>query len=120
MSIESDAELADRGAVAAPRATHRFPAAPRQRRRRCGGRAIHEPPTVHDVARGGSSPPLTVGLVLAVEPVLTLGRDGLHRREDGWTIASCDGAPTSHWEHTIVVTRAAPIVLTAPLTARAA
>ena len=56
---------------------------------------------------------LTHGLVITVEPLVSAGADVLEEAADGWTIRTADGAPAAHAEHTIVVTRGRPIVLTA-------
>jgi methionyl aminopeptidase len=77
------------------------------------GRSIHEPPTIpnHFDKRLGS--PLTEGLVITIEPIIASGIDGTVESSDGWTIRTADGSPAAHHEHTIVVTRGSPIVLTA-------
>jgi methionyl aminopeptidase len=51
--------------------------------------------------------------VITVEPLVSAGVDRLVEAADGWTIRTADGAPSAHAEHTIVVTRGRPIVLTA-------
>ncbi|MGX6448217.1 type I methionyl aminopeptidase [Patulibacter sp. S7RM1-6] len=82
----------------------------------CGhgiGRKLHEDPTIPNVDVPGLKQPLPEGLVIAVEPMLTFGDPELVEREDGWTIATADGALSAHVEHTIVVQDGAPIVLTA-------
>ncbi|CAB4911437.1 unannotated protein [freshwater metagenome] len=82
----------------------------------CGhgiGRELHEDPTVPNVDVPTLRTPLEEGLVIAVEPMLTLGDPRLVERGDGWTIATADGALSVHVEHTIVVQDGAPIVLTA-------
>lgn len=77
------------------------------------GRRIHEPPLVpnHYVAR--LTQPLTEGLVLTVEPILSAGSGAVEESSDGWTVRTADGAMSAHMEHTIVIRRGAPIVLTA-------
>jgi methionyl aminopeptidase len=82
----------------------------------CGhgiGRALHEDPTVPNVDVPTLTEPLPSGLVIAVEPMLTLGDPELVELSDGWTIATADGRLSVHAEHTIVVQDGAPIVLTA-------
>jgi len=82
----------------------------------CGhgiGRALHEPPTVPNVDVRGLRQPLNRGLVLAIEPMLTLGGPELVELDDGWTIATADGSVAAHVEHTVVVDDARPLVLTA-------
>jgi methionyl aminopeptidase len=52
------------------------------------------------------------GLVLAIEPMLGLGRPELVTRDDGWTVATADGSLSAHAEHTVVVRRGGGRVLT--------
>jgi len=77
------------------------------------GRTIHEPPTVPNWDDPRARGRLTHGLVITVEPLVTAGTEGLEEAADGWTIRTADGALAAHAEHTIVVTRGRPIVLTA-------
>jgi methionyl aminopeptidase len=93
------------------------------RRRRCTvlgeltghgiGRTIHEQPTVPSVYVAGHDEPLAEGTVLTVEPILALGSDRLRVARDGWTVLTADGSPTAQAEHTIVVSKDRPLVLTA-------
>lgn len=80
------------------------------------GRAMHEDPPVPNVApRGpGRGLRLTTGLVLAVEPMLTLGSARVRVLDDDWTVVTQDGMPAAHFEHTIAITEDGPVVLTAP------
>ncbi|WP_026910998.1 type I methionyl aminopeptidase [Patulibacter minatonensis] len=81
----------------------------------CGhgiGRELHEDPTVPNVDVPSLKAPLADGLVIAVEPMLTLGNPRLIERGDGWTIATADGRLSVHVEHTIVVQDGEPIILT--------
>jgi methionyl aminopeptidase len=77
------------------------------------GRTIHEPPTVPNHPDPEANEPLTEGLVIAVEPMISLGTREVHLLDDGWTIATDDGSTAAHVEHTIVVTEAGPLVMTA-------
>jgi len=56
---------------------------------------------------------LTRGLVIAVEPMVTSGSGRVVDDRDGWTVRTADGAPSAHYEQTIVVMDGAPILLTA-------
>ncbi len=78
------------------------------------GRAIHEPPEVPNYDPGGRSPLLTDGLVLAIEPLVAEHAGAVRVARDRWTIATRDGGWTAHCEHTVVVTAAGALVLTAP------
>jgi len=75
------------------------------------GRRIHEEPDVPNIAWDG--PELTNGLVITVEPIIAAGAGEVYVDDDGWTIRTEDGSPSAHFEHTIVVTDSAPILLTA-------
>lgn len=79
------------------------------------GREMHEPPSVPNVAPQGPGRgmALDVGIVLAVEPMVTLGSAETVLLEDDWTVATADGRQAAHWEHTVAVTPDGPWVLTA-------
>jgi methionyl aminopeptidase len=77
------------------------------------GRRLHEPPSVPNIDLPGLRRPLNQGLVLAIEPMLTLGSPELVHGDDGWTISTADGSLSAHVEHTVVIDRAGPLVLTA-------
>ncbi len=77
------------------------------------GRRIHEPPEVPNRFVPGLSQELTEGLVLTIEPIVSAGTGAVAPAGDGWTLRTADGALSAHHEHTIVITRAEPIVLTA-------
>jgi methionyl aminopeptidase len=76
------------------------------------GRRIHEEPTVYSVDVPGPSPTLTEGLVLTIEPIIAAG-DGAIVEDGDWVIRTADGSLSAHAEHTLVITDAAPLVLTA-------
>lgn len=78
------------------------------------GRTIHEPPSVPNFDDPAAHARLTPGLVLAVEPIISMGRGQCVTAGDGWTERTVDGSLAAHFEHTIVVTAGAPILLTAP------
>jgi methionyl aminopeptidase len=82
----------------------------------CGhgvGRTIHEEPQVPNYEEPRARERLTEGLVITVEPIIAAGKGAGVRGRDNWTIRTADGSLAAHFEHTIVVTRDAPIVLTA-------
>jgi methionyl aminopeptidase len=76
------------------------------------GRSIHEEPEVLNFHQQDSRR-LHEGLVLAVEPMIAAKNPYVVQRGDGWTIGTKDGSLTAHVEHTIVVTKGEPIILTA-------
>ncbi|MEM1203179.1 MAG: type I methionyl aminopeptidase [Acidobacteriota bacterium] len=77
------------------------------------GRAIHEPPSVPNYHARHLRQKLHPGLVITVEPTVSMGSGKIVEDRDGWTIRTADGAMASHHEHTLVITRGAPILLTA-------
>jgi methionyl aminopeptidase len=77
------------------------------------GRAIHEPPTVANEYDPRQRAVLTDGLVLTIEPMISAGTSRTVQDRDGWTIRTRDGSLASHHEHTLVITRDRPVVLTA-------
>lgn len=77
------------------------------------GRSIHEEPSVPNFYDPYSRQPLTEGLVLAVEPIISAGSGRCFTDRDGWTVRTRDGSLTAHFEQTIVITRGRPILLTA-------
>jgi methionyl aminopeptidase len=82
----------------------------------CGhgiGQKMHEDPQVPNYGRPGTGPTLKPGWVLAIEPMVNLGRHEVRMEPDGWTVKTQDGLPSSHFEHTIAVTEDGPMVLTA-------
>ena len=77
------------------------------------GRFIHEDPHVSNVYERGNEHVLWEGLVLTIEPFLTTGASDVTEDDDGWTLRTPDGSVGAQFEHTFVVTRGQPIVLTA-------
>jgi methionyl aminopeptidase len=74
---------------------------------------MHEEPDVENRGRRGRGPMLEPGVVLAVEPMLIeSGIDDVYELNDGWTIATADGSLAAHVEHTILVGRHGPEILT--------
>ena len=76
------------------------------------GRRIHEAPQVPNHYVAHLSRPLTDGLVLTIEPIISAGSGAVRAASDGWTVRTSDGARSAHAEHTMVVRDSAPIVLT--------
>ncbi|HVM96447.1 MAG TPA: type I methionyl aminopeptidase [Candidatus Acidoferrales bacterium] len=82
----------------------------------CGhgvGRSIHEEPQIPNFADPRNTDVLTEGLVIAVEPIIAAGYGDVFEEDDGWTIRTADGSLSAHHEHTFIVTRGEPIVVTA-------
>lgn len=79
------------------------------------GTAMHEEPAVPNYPKGaGHRTKLKGGLVLAIEPMVNLGRAGTRELDDGWTVVTLDGSRSAHVEHTIAITDDGPEVLTLP------
>ncbi|HXG94091.1 MAG TPA: type I methionyl aminopeptidase [Blastocatellia bacterium] len=82
----------------------------------CGhgiGRAMHEEPQVPNYGKPGTGPILREGWVLAIEPMVNLGRHDVKVLSDGWTVITMDGKPSAHFEHTVAITSDGPQILTA-------
>ncbi len=86
------------------------------------GRALHEEPQIPNFGDPGRGPQLKPGMVLAIEPMVTMGSWEVRVLDDGWTAVTKDGSLAAHFEHTIAVTENGPEVLTSKngRTARAA
>jgi methionyl aminopeptidase len=83
----------------------------------CGhgiGRAMHEDPQVPNYGEPGKGLVLREGLVLAIEPMINLGRHHTKQLKDGWTVVTVDGRPSAHFEHTVAITQEGPQILTLP------
>src|SRR5262249_29687792 len=76
------------------------------------GRQLHEDPQVPNFGEPGRGPQLRPGMVLAIEPMVTMGSFEVRILEDGWTAVTQDGSLAAHFEHTIAVTEHGPDVLT--------
>lgn len=75
------------------------------------GRDMHEDPQVPNYGEAGRGPKLQAGMVLAVEPMTTAGRQQVRMGDDGWSVYSQDGSLTAHFEFTIAVTDDGPRIL---------
>jgi methionyl aminopeptidase len=76
------------------------------------GRALHEEPQVPNFGDAGRGPVLKAGMVLAIEPMVTMGSWEVQVLEDGWTAVTTDGSMAAHFEDTIAITDDGPDVLT--------
>lgn len=77
------------------------------------GRTIHEEPRVPNYPDPQANQVLTEGLVITVEPIIAAGSGRTVTAKDGWTILTADHQPSAHYEHTLVITKGAPMLLTA-------
>lgn len=67
------------------------------------GKKLHEAPEVPNFGKRGSGPKLQMGLVIAIEPMINMGKRNVVHGKDGWTITTQDGLPSAHFEHTVAI-----------------
>lgn len=67
------------------------------------GRQLHEEPQVPNYGKPGQGPRLQVGMVLAIEPMVNMGKSAVRVLEDRWTAVTVDGSLSAHFEHTIAI-----------------
>src|SRR5580704_184334 len=77
------------------------------------GRTIHEEPRVPNFAHPEANQILTEGLVITVEPIIAAGSGRAYVARDKWTIVTSDHSASAHYEHTLVITKGEPMLLTA-------
>jgi methionyl aminopeptidase len=68
------------------------------------GTSLHEEPQIANYGPGGRGPRLSEGMVLAIEPMVNVGKPAVKVLSDGWTAVTRDGSLSAHFEHTVVVT----------------
>lgn len=78
------------------------------------GRAMHEPPHVPNFGHPGQGRVLKPGLVIAIEPMVSVGSYETRILDDGWTAVTKDGSLAAHFEHTVAITEGDPYVLSRP------
>ncbi len=78
------------------------------------GTKLHEEPQIPNYGNAGRGPRLAEGMVLAIEPMVNLGRAAVKVLADGWTAVTKDGSLSAHFEHTVVVTGGGCRILTRP------
>ncbi|UFH55629.1 type I methionyl aminopeptidase [Spirosoma sp. KNUC1025] len=76
------------------------------------GQNLHEAPEVPNYGKRGQGPKLYEGMILAIEPMINFGKKGVVQERDGWTIRTVDRKPSAHFEHTVVVRKGKPEILT--------
>ena len=76
------------------------------------GYSVHEDPFVPNEGKLGQGDKLVPGMVIAIEPMITLGSSQITLDKDGYTYKTKDGSNAAHFEHTIVITEGDPIILT--------
>ncbi len=81
----------------------------------CGhgvGFSQHEDPQVPNYVGSGPNPRIVPGMVIAIEPMINAGGDGVTELDDGWTIVTLDGSLSAHFEHTVAITATGAEALT--------
>ena len=76
------------------------------------GTKLHEDPQVPNYGMPGSGPRLRDGMVLAIEPMVNVGRSETRLLDDKWTAVTQDGSWSAHFEHCVAVTKDGPVILT--------
>jgi methionyl aminopeptidase len=76
------------------------------------GKNLHEEPQVPNYGRKGSGPKLKAGMILAIEPMVNMGKAAVQILSDGWTVVTSDRKPSAHFEHSVLVTKGEPEILT--------
>ncbi len=77
------------------------------------GRDMHEEPNVPNYGMRHTGMKLEAGMVLAIEPMLTLGTYKTHVMPDGWLVVTRDGKPAAHFEKTVAITEDGPVIVSA-------
>ncbi len=75
------------------------------------GRELHEDPQIPNFGKRGNGTKLLAGLVIAIEPMINMGTADVYSDADRWTIRTKDGKPSAHYEHTLVVQKGKPDIL---------
>jgi len=78
------------------------------------GSSMHEPPEIPNFGRRGTGEKIRAGMTLAIEPMVNLGGYRTRTLADGWTVVTEDGAPSAHFEHTVLTADDGPEILTVP------
>ena len=76
------------------------------------GTSVHEAPDVPNYGTKGTGPKIRDGMVIAIEPMLTLGSPDIYVEDNDWTVKTEDSSLSAHFEHTIAITNEGVIILT--------
>ena len=76
------------------------------------GTSVHEAPDVPNYGTKGTGPKIRDGMVIAIEPMLTLGSPDIYVEDNDWTVVTVDSSLSAHFEHTIAITNEGVIILT--------
>lgn len=78
------------------------------------GTELHEDPSIPNYGKPGHGPRLCAGMTLAIEPMVNAGTPRIRVLPDRWTVVTADGKRSAHYEHTVLITKGEPVLLTAP------
>jgi methionyl aminopeptidase len=76
------------------------------------GKKLHEEPQIPNFGIPGDGPKLKPGMTLAIEPMVNFGRPEVKVLSDNWTVVTSDGQLSAHFEHTVLITKGEPEILT--------
>ena len=76
------------------------------------GHQVHEDPNIPNYGRANTGPWLRKGMTIAIEPMVTLGREQIYITDDGWTVLTVDHSYSAHFEHTVLITDDGAEILT--------
>ncbi len=75
------------------------------------GKELHEEPQVPNYGKRGQGVQLKEGMVIAIEPMINMGKRNVKQLDDGWTIVTTDGKPSAHFEHDVAIKKGKAEVL---------
>ncbi len=75
------------------------------------GRDMHEDPNVPNYGRPHTGLELRAGMVIAIEPMITMGNRRVRQMRDGWLVCTRDGKPSAHFEKTVAITEDGPVLV---------
>ena len=76
------------------------------------GTSLHEAPEVPNFGTANRGVRLSAGMTLAIEPMVNMGGEEVKVLPDGWTVLTCDGSFSAHFEHTVAITNDGPVIMT--------
>lgn len=79
------------------------------------GKSLHEEPQIPNFGKPGNGPKLRENSVVCIEPMVNMGKYGVKMADDGWTALSADGSVSAHFEHTVIINRDGPEILSVPI-----
>jgi len=76
------------------------------------GREMHMDPSIPNFGKRGEGSKLIEGMAIAIEPMVFIGKSDVKIADDGWTVKSKDNSLTAHFEHTVLITKNKPVIIT--------